>query len=132
MIINQRTVKDFSNHQDTIIQMLASLEQQGWDVTYYDQTEFYARRVYDVDGDAYVEFGTVQGEDQVGLAYFTPSCGNFFNINFSLTDWEENVSKIIEAEKDYRSNSLIKNLEDAYNRNLYRHKQQFLLLDWVK
>lgn len=132
MTINQRTIKDFSNHQDTIIKMLSALQQQGWDITYYDQTEFYARRVYDVDGDAYIEFGTVQGEDQVGLAYFTPAYGNFFNIKFSLTNWKSNVSKIIKAEKDYRSNSLIKDLEEAYNLNIYRHKQPSELLDWIK
>lgn len=129
---NPKTVIEFKNHQDTITRMLDLLEQLGWDVTYYNPNEYYARRVYDVDGDSYVEWGTIQGGDDVGLAYFTPSAGSFFDINFSLTDYRENVSKIIQTERNYRMNSLIDDLEDSYQRNLYENKVRSELLEWAK
>lgn len=132
MTFIQKTIADFKKHQDTITRMLDLLSQLGWDVTYYNPNEYYARRGYDVDGDSYIEWGTIQGGDEVGLAYFTPADGSFFHIDFSLTDVNENVAKIIQTEQNYRMNSLITNLEDAYQRNLYVHKERSELLEWVK
>lgn len=129
---NLKTVIEFKNHQDTIIRMLALLEQMGWYTRYYDTEEYYARRIYDVEGDAYVEWGTVQGGNEIGLAYFTPSHGDFFDINFSLTDVNENVAKIIQTERNYRMNSLANDLEDSYQRNLYENKVRSELLEWAK
>jgi hypothetical protein len=131
-MISHKSIEDFSdNYLDTIFKMLDALELLGWNTSYVSPTEYYAYRIYTEDANDYIEFGSVQGGETVGLVWMTGSGGDMFDIEFSLTDWKENVSKIVHAEREYRLKELKLNITDSYIRSLSPTKEMPKLLPWV-
>lgn len=125
------SVDDFRPHQATVENILSTLSMLGWEIEDYGPDEFYARRTYSEEGNDYVVWGTVQGDPLVGLAYFTSSGGDFFDVSFSLTDWRENVAKIIHHEYDYRINIMDQAIQNSYDSNLALFKSMPNILEWV-